>query len=116
MKAWENWKVAHPEDFRELNQTQLTQYFDDWGVAGTLDLLGDTKLIDIKTSRKVSDTYWLQLAVYNRRLGRERWVLRLDKNLGEYEYVRCPEKYSQEYCEDVFVSMLNVFNFFKEAK
>ncbi len=117
MRAWEEWKRDYPGVFSGLNQTQERVFFNDWGVAGTCDLLSPTVLIDVKTSKRVSLAYWVQLAVYNREFKRaEKRVLCLSKELGTYEYVECPAEYSQEYLEQVFVGMLNVYRYFKSEK
>lgn len=116
MKAWEQWKTDYPLDFSEITDTQKTVYYDDWGVAGTADIVGVNKLVDIKTSKKISLINWVQLGFYNRGFCLETWVLRLDKSLWDYEYKRCPEEYSQEYLEEIFLSMLNVFNYYKSEE
>jgi hypothetical protein len=114
MKGWELWKKHHPEDFNSIKEMQRVHYFDDWGVAGTSDVIMPEVLLDIKTSRKVSKGYWIQTAVYNRDAKKQFVrVLRLDKNFGDYEYVQRPKEYSQEYLEQVFIGMLNVFNYFE---
>lgn len=113
MTAWEKWKEDWADVASSIDVTQQTVYHKDWGIAGTLDLLSPTHLIDIKTSKKISLMYWIQTAVYNRGLGRECWILRLDKENGAYEFVKRPDEFSQEYLETVFVGMVNVFNFFR---
>jgi len=97
MKAWEDWKKDWPNHLETIEETQYTVYYTDWGVAGTADLVGIPGVIDIKTSKKISLINWVQVAFYNRDVGGERWILRLDKGLGTYEYKKCPEEYSQEY-------------------
>lgn len=117
MKAWEQWKKDYPDHVIDISDTQNTVFYDDWGVAGTADLVGATRILDVKTSRAVILMYWVQLAFYNRQFKcPEKWVLRLDKSLGEYEYVKCPDEYSQEYLEAVFVGMLNVYKYFKSTE
>lgn len=117
MEAWERWKRDWPERFEEITDTQQTALYDDWGVGATLDIISPTRITDIKTSKKVSNLYWLQLAVQNRKWKRdETWVLDLSKFSGDYEYVKCPEKYTQEYLEQVFIGMVNVYHFFNSEE
>jgi len=114
MKGWEQWKTDWAGHYTDSYTTQETVFYDEWLVAGTADLFGGGRIIDIKTSKKISLMNWVQLAFYNKCLGcRDRYILRLDKALGTYEYTKCPERYSQEYLEQVFVGLLNVFNYFK---
>ena len=116
MLGWEEWKKEWP-DFKDVQGTQETVFFDDWMVAGTLDFCTSRKLVDIKTSRQISRTYWIQTAVYNRaKKLPERWVLRLMKNIVGYEYVKCPKEYSQEYLENCFVGRLVNYHFEKESE
>lgn len=73
-----------------------TPLFDDvLMVAGTPDILRSSEVIDIKCSSVISDNYWLQTEFYGRMKGGEphnywKSILRLDKNLGIYEYKRVP--------------------------
>jgi hypothetical protein len=86
--------------------------YEDWGCAGTLDIRTNQGIIDIKTSKRVSDDYWVQTAFYNREFQLpKKWVLQLGKGNGDYLFQKCPEKYSQEYLENVFVGMLVRYRF-----
>lgn len=117
MEAWERWKSDWPERFKEITDTQQIALYDDWGVGATLDLLSPKRITDIKTSKKVSLLYWVQLAVQNRKWKRdETWVLDLSKDYGEYDYIKCPDIYTQEYLEEVFIGMINVYHFFNSEE
>lgn len=117
MKAWEAWKSDYSEVYKDIQGMQETVFYDDWGCAGTLDIRTSKAILDIKSSKRVSLPYWVQTAFYNREYKLpERWILRLSKEFGVYEFVKCPEEYSQDYLETVFVSALNLFNFYQSEE
>lgn len=112
--AWEAWKRDYPEVFADIQAAQETVFYDDWGCAGTLDFRTSKAIIDIKSSKRISLPYWVQTAFYNRKFQLpERWVLRLNKEFQIYEFKKCPDEFSQSYLEDIFVSALNLFNFYE---
>ena len=110
-EAWGKWRADHQVEIVEMER-QL--FHPTMGFAGTVDIITDTMIIDIKSSKKISITYWLQLAAYSMMYGKqmELWVLRLGKMTGVYEFVKCPYEY--DYLVTVFTSMVNLFNYYKE--
>lgn len=89
-EAWQRFKKEHDVEIFQMEQEVKD---DELRVVGHYDALcridGVTTLLDFKTSKRISDNYWLQLAKYwdmcpNRPV--QVAVLRLDKNLGEYEF------------------------------
>lgn len=86
-RAFEQWRA-------DYNVATLitcgTMFNDELMVAGTPDLLWhDTfTLIDVKCSSRISPQYWLQTEFYARSShgSRSKAILRLDKNLGIYEF------------------------------
>lgn len=112
--AWEAWKRDYPAVFADIQVAQEVVHYEDLGCAGTLDFRTSNAIIDVKSSKKISLLYWVQTAFYNRKYQLpEKWILRLSKEFGVYEYVPCPAEYSQEYLETIFTSMLNAYNYFK---
>lgn len=112
--AWEKWKADYPAVFEDIQGAQEVVHYEDWGVAGTLDFRTSKAIIDIKSSKRISLSYWVQTAFYNRKFQLpERWVLRLNKEFQVYEFTKCPDEYSQEYLEHMFISALNLFNFYQ---
>lgn len=115
MKAFDRWQ----EDYGiEIVGTEEKRYCEELLVAGTSDLRAKSMMIDIKTSGKISDKYWLQLAIYSNMYFEEigeipdNWklaVLRLDKNLGEYEWV--VRDYDPHYMT-VFKGMVHMHRYF----
>ena len=85
-EAWRRWV----DEYRASGLESAETVFDDeLMMAGTPDLLWPSKklVIDLKCSREIRPQYWLQTEFYGRLLGYERKaVLRLDKDLGVYEY------------------------------
>lgn len=74
-------------------------------------LLEPSTIIDIKCSSSIKPSYWLQTAMYAFMLGGcdKIGVLRLDKNLGIYEYQT--RDYDPNLVE-VFLGLLNTYRFF----
>ena len=86
MKAWSSWMADNNTEFKN----GVTLYDDVRQVAGTPDLLTDSWLVDIKTSREVKPTHFAQLGGYASLLPNKPVllaILRLDKQSGLYEYV-----------------------------
>jgi len=99
-----------------IKTMEKTVYSEEWGIAGTYDiLLEDRAIVDIKTSRMISPTHWIQLAAYAQMEGdiQAIAVLRLDKNLGVYEY---KVREFEQYYVDVFVSLLNAYRYYKHEE
>lgn len=88
--------------------TDQTLFWDELGVAGTLDLL-DNKVIDIKCSTDIRKNYWIQVMMYAKMLKlrgvdiKEVAILRLDKLTGEYEYKVIP--YDERFV-NLFIGLL----------
>lgn len=85
--------------------------------AGTVDLIavvnGRLMLADIKTSNRISDSYWLQTAAYamawreERSYPLPRGILRLPKEGGEYEWVE-RQTYHDSRDEAAFLASLSL--------
>lgn len=91
-EAWEQWKKDYAVDIAKL-RTVNTVYDHSLMVAGTPDLeWNNNTVIDIKCSSEIRPNYWLQTEFYGRCLGYEfglienKAILRLNKNLGTYEF------------------------------
>lgn len=112
VSAYHRWQ----EDHGRLMDLSVGKrmYDDDLLVCGEPDImdLDSRRVIDIKCSKKVSDTYFIQVAVYAHMLGMHKGaILRLDKALGDYEYVEFDVGDEQM---NVFISLLNVYRYFKK--
>lgn len=88
--------------------------FHSHGFAGTVDLIEDGVLTDWKTSRAMSDLYWLQLNAYAGAvteflrvpISRLR-VVRLDKNIGVFE------EEVRDTSKELFQAFLGLHNFYR---
>lgn len=89
-KAFEDWKKDHVVEYLAIVGTTFN---DELMVAGTPDLFRGDKLtiVDVKCSSKIRESYWLQTEFYARSSGcLNKAILRLDKNLGIFEYKEMP--------------------------
>lgn len=82
-------------------------FLPELGVAGICDWFalidGKVSLPDWKTSKAIYSSYRYQTAAYARAIEEEvgivvedRWILRIDKQTGEFEDVRLPREEMQE--------------------
>lgn len=75
------------DDYSPTLSIPDTVFSDELGVAGTPDLVWGDIVVDLKCSAYISPSYWLQTEFYGRCLGvSNKAILRLDKNLGNYEF------------------------------
>lgn len=112
VEAYNLWVAEHAPVARNRETTVRSER---WGVAGTYDLLlADGTLVDIKTSREIKPEYWVQLAAYAlMENGAKRVaVLRLDKNMGFYEY-EVRDITQKEI--DVFEGLLTAYRYFNQG-
>ena len=90
--AWNKWKADYGVDPKHLKVGQRI-FCDITNVTGEPDIevLLNDEVLDIKCSTEIRPSYWIQTNWLANQLGRKwRSVLRLDKNLGIYEYERRP--------------------------
>jgi len=104
--AYKRWK----EDYKPELVVAVRLYDHKLGLTGEPDLYWGDLVIDIKCSREIQQKYWLQMAMYQYMKGGKRTaVLRLDKNLAEYEYVERDECWCEQ---QVFLGMLGAYKYF----
>lgn len=114
MQAWEQFK----EDYQPIIQTMETELKDEENkVIGHRDMVitfpgtNDIFTVDLKTSSGIKPKHWLQVAKYHHMdyncggIG----ILRLDKNLGVYEW---QTKFEDNEELNVFNSLITVYRFF----
>lgn len=93
VKAYKKWYADYSPKFVS-GQNRITTNISGVDVTGEPDLLVDGIVVDIKCARKISPTYWIQIAMYTIMMGKGEGtnmaVLRLDKQTGSYEYVVRP--------------------------
>lgn len=112
LEAYKNWRSIEKPNIISMEQTVWS---DELGVAGTYDIQTHNsfyRLIDIKTSDSIKDSYWIQLAMYIYLAGlpslTSMAVLRLDKLTADYQYVI---KNYNEYYVKLFKGLLNYYRY-----
>lgn len=116
MKAWEAFKNDYSPKI-SITQQVLKDY--DLGVIGHLDLLTD-RIVDVKCASSIKPSYWIQTAKYSDMhskgvLGTA--ILRLDKNLGVYQYLTNEQAgYSVKDCIAVFDGLIKAYRFYNRPK
>ena len=114
MEAYTKWQIDYSDIFNDIQAMQETVYYDDLGVAGTLDIRTSNAIIDIKVSKSVRHANWIQVGMYNRKFKLPKlYILRLSKETGNYSFVECP--YPQEYLEELFMGRLVNYRYEKEG-
>lgn len=117
MNAWNSWKKDY---WSENIVNGVTLYDEKRMVAGTPDFTIGSELIDIKTSREVKSSHFVQLGAYASMMEATPLrvsILRLDKGLGIYEYVS-NEKIgvSVDHCIEAFRSLLGYYRFYRNVQ
>ena len=126
LRAWESWKAKYLPT-GEIIQGK-TLYCEKRGIAGTPDfgyentngLYRINTLVDIKTSREVKPINFVQLGGYASMMDKRPdilAILRLDKTLGDFEYVT-NEKIgmSVDQCIAAFNYLLGYYRFYKQVQ
>lgn len=119
VEAFRKWREG-----REIGRFKVEQTLWDHEnqVAGTYDLYLEDEgtLIDIKSSSKVSVSYFIQLGGYARMMTprpKRLAVLRLDKTAGEYEYVDNESMgMTVDGCIYLFEAMMNLYKVFNKKE
>lgn len=113
VKAFERW---YGDYARPKLRTGMRLYSACPRINGEPDLYWDERdeVVDVKCSRQISDGYWIQTAVYCWLSGKKnRGILRLDKNLADYEYKR-REGFAGAF--KVFLGLLRAYLFYNPPK
>lgn len=113
IKAWKKFKEDYEVDLNELEAGERI-FNDETGICGEPDIIWKKYdlVIDIKCSSGIRTKYWLQTEWYARNLGLlSKAVLRLDKNLGVYEY---DGELINDKDWEAFNALVIVYRFFKE--
>ncbi len=115
VKAYQNWKEDYQVSPKFLDSG--TRLFNkETKICGEPDILDPLSscVIDIKCSSAIRQTYWLQTEWYGRELGyKKKAVLRLDKNLGIYEFEL---RDLSDLDKQVFDALVVVHNYFKPSQ
>lgn len=114
IQAFNSWKTDY--GISEI-KNGVTMFCDKRMIAGTPDFMIGNTLVDIKTSREVKATNFIQLGAYASLMSecpKSLAILRLDKTIGVYEYVT-NEKIGMTVtqCIDAFNYILGYYRFYK---
>lgn len=106
-KAYLQWR----KDYNiSVITSATTQYDHDACIAGTPDIWLLDETLDIKCASAIRQNYWLQTEWYARKKGHHfKSILRLDANLGCYEYVKKPVS---DYDFQIFEALVSVYRFY----
>lgn len=111
VKAWESWVNDYGIKLGSL-RCGVRLFNEETKVCGEPDILMDNEVLDIKCSSEIRQAYWIQTNWYAKELRfGYRSVLRLDKNLGIYEYER---KEISKADSEVFDALTTVYRYFKQ--
>lgn len=118
MNCWDAWESFRFEKGVVIESQEQWLCDDTLMIAGTRDLLVEVNSVknitaDIKTSRSIRKSYWVQCAMYHYMAGID-WpgalgIVRLDKITGDYEWHT--KAYDYRYVE-LFKSMLTVYRYY----
>ncbi len=114
MEGYRKWQKDY--NYPNIISMEQTSFCEERKVAGTYDIELIDTLVDVKTSNQISINYWVQNAIYNRisKLNKKYIaILRLDKNMGIYEY---EVREMDEALVEVFDAHLELYNYYKEGK
>lgn len=119
MEAWESFKKDYQP---KIVRTQEEVRDNIKKVIGHIDLATDTAVIDVKCASSIKQNYWLQVSKYLsmypvRPEFYDIAILRLDKNLGTYEY-KTGRMAGVDYykCLDVFNGLLDAYRYYNVPK
>src|SRR3990167_1869767 len=118
MEAWKQFRSDYqPKDLS--CQIEVSDQQDK--VMGHVDILTDNTLIDVKCASSIKPNYWLQVSAYYSMLDQELFnrisqvaILRLDKNLGTYQFMTIRQAgYSPTDCINVFGGLLSAYRYYQ---
>lgn len=113
MEAWGQFK--HDYD-PVISKVQLQVSSQEQKLVGHIDLIIGATVVDVKCASSIKDNYWLQVAKYADMLPVDVdgvAILRLDKNLGTYQYTKRTEMAE---LVDVFNGLLTAYRYYNAPK
>ncbi len=116
VKAWEKWKTDHINPATNDLEPAFRLFNEETKVCGEPDIISTLRgeVIDIKCSSSIRQAYWLQTNWYAQELKFPmRSILRLDKNLGIYEYELRPVSEEESM---IFKCLTVIYRYFKPVK
>lgn len=117
MDAWMKFKNDYNP---KIQGSQIEVKSDAYKIVGHIDLVMDNRIVDVKCASSIKPNYWLQVAAYETMYDGEvegLAILRLDKNLGTYQYMTHEQaKVNWTECVEVFDGLLKAHRFYNSKK
>lgn len=112
-QAWLEFKRDYSPDVIAFQEEIL---YPDQDLVGHLDLRTSDMVIDVKCASSIKKSYWLQVSKYSRGFLMPA-ILRLDKNLGVYEFKTAEQaKVDVNEAIKVFDGLLEAYRFYNAPK
>lgn len=116
MEAWARFKKDYDPTIISMEDELKHDYYKVIGHQDIRCLINGERRIDIKTSGEVRLKHWLQLGGYE--LCDPLYlaaILRLDRNIGTYEYVTSEDmRYNMMDLADTYKKLIGVYDFFNQ--
>lgn len=116
MEAWERFKRDYKPEIISMEDELRHDYYKVIGHSDIKCVLNGTRRLDIKTSGEIRQKHWLQLGGYE--LCDPLFlsgVIRLDRNIGTYEYVASEDAgYCMMDLTDIYKKLIGVYDFFNQ--
>ena len=118
MEAWESFKRDYQP---KIQHVQVECKDEQQKVIGHIDLIIDSRIVDVKCASSIKDNYWLQVSKYAHMIYKggilKTGILRLDKNLGTYQLVTNEQANKDPYeCLKVYDGLLSAYRYYNQPK
>ena len=117
MEAWESFKRDYGFEVKAC-QVEVKSHSEK--LVGHIDLIMDNMVVDVKCSSSIKNNYWLQVAKYAEMYREELLglaILRLDKNLGTYQFIKSHQADKHpSILVDVYNGLLSAYRYYNAPK
>lgn len=115
MEAWKQFKQDYQPKFEAIQKEVVSGQ-----LVGHIDLIMNNRVVDVKCASSIKPNYWLQVAVYRdmyQEVTEGTAILRLDKNLGTYQYMTNEQaKIDNNECVRVFNGLLSAYRYYNPQR
>lgn len=112
MEAWDQFKNDYSPS---ITSVQVEVKSEEQKLIGHIDLIIGATIVDVKCAGSIKDNYWLQVGKYADMHPLDVdgvAILRLDKNLGTYQYVK---NNHHQYYSQIFDGLLEAYRFYNQS-
>lgn len=117
MEAWKQFKADYMPN---VSAAQLAVFDEVNKLVGHIDLIINGMVVDVKCASSIKPNYWLQVSTYASMLKVDCdgvAILRLDKNLGTYQFMIDKQaKINWLGCVGVFYGLLSAYRYYNAPK